>query len=234
MSLLLLTPGEIHVWILPIAELLPIDPHAVNSLSADELARGMRFRLEKHQAFFFLTRILLRKIIARYLSIIASDIEYVIQKKGKPALTNTDLQFNLSHSGDLAVVALTRQAEIGIDIEEKKMTDYLSIAKRFFSADEYNAIAQLSNAEGREAFYQIWTRKEALVKAVGEGISMGFNQFTVPADPVIQLTNYAFLKKSAWYLATIHIHPGFAASIATCQKVTSTTYFTVDQEFFCS
>jgi 4'-phosphopantetheinyl transferase len=167
--------NDVHIWhtnlnleIERVEEALPI-------LSLDEQKRAERYKFEKHRNYFIVARSTLRKILSSYLNIEPERLEFNYSDRGKPILAsdrqNENLQFNLSHSQELALYSFTKNQKIGIDLEYcRPMPDAESIAQRFFSTNEYKWISSLSGNAQQEAFFRCWTAKEAYLKATGEGI----------------------------------------------------------------
>jgi 4'-phosphopantetheinyl transferase len=130
----------------------------------------------------------MRRILSRYLSAQPRELEFVYGPKGKPELSavqNPDcVRFNLSHSGNLALLAVAKRQELGVDVEFVK-TDFggMEIAERFFSANEVRTLFALDAAERNAAFFACWTRKEAFIKAIGEGLSVPLDSFDVVFAP---------------------------------------------------
>jgi 4'-phosphopantetheinyl transferase len=175
---------EVHIWCadlnLPEISLEQL----VNNLSADEQTRAARFIHAQDRSHFIAARAILRDILSRYCKIVPNEIKFNYSAKGKPLLTleanQPKLFFNLSHSHDLALYAVTNLDRIGVDIEyTRRNIDALEIAERFFSKNEIESLHSLSASEQLIGFYKIWTRKEAYVKAIGEGISHSLDQFSV-------------------------------------------------------
>ena len=144
-------------------------------LSPDERERAARFKHSRHQRRFTATRGILRHILARYLRTTPQDIRFQSGPFGKPLLQgpmDPPLHFNVAHSQQLALYAVSRDFEIGIDLEgDRKSLDYAGLAKRICSADELMTFLKLPQTDQREAFFRCWTRKEAFVKAIGKGFS---------------------------------------------------------------
>jgi 4'-phosphopantetheinyl transferase len=164
-----LTPERIDIWTFPLdaslweAVELPI--------SAGERARGRRFRFPVHQRRFLAARSGVRLILSRYTGISADRLRFENGPAGKPELVGVALSFNLSHSDELAALAVARDGLIGIDIERTgRHDDLLDIARRFFAPGEVELLVRLSAGALQKAFYRIWTCHEALLKAVGRGL----------------------------------------------------------------
>ena len=135
----------------------------------------------------------LRRLLGAYLGADPAGLRFGYGPRGKPGLPDwPGLGFNLSNSEDLALVGFLRDREIGVDVEfQKEMDDLESIATRFFSASEVAALAGVPRERKKEAFFNCWTRKEAYLKAVGEGLAAPLNSFDVtltPGEPPRMLT----------------------------------------------
>ena len=184
---LVLSKDDVHVWRadldLPTWRLQPL----VQTLSSDEQVRADRFYFEKDRKYFIAGRGLLRTILGHYLDLEPSQLQFSYSSRGKPTLVNTNtpeaLCFNLSHSNGLALYAVTRSRSIGIDLEHvRPMPDAEKLAKRFFSPHEYAVISTLLPEQKQEAFFNAWTRKEAYLKATGDGLA-GLEQVEVSLTP---------------------------------------------------
>ena len=200
------TSGSIHVaWDFPPQE-LKLDNHEVHvwcaaldrdqlsvqrlwpTLAADERARAQRFHFQKDRKRFVVRRGLLRAILGRYQGVEPDRLQFCYGPHGKPELTSDcggeTLCFNLSHSEGLALYAVTRQRRIGVDLEYiRPELVQEEIAERFFSPREVAALRTLSGYMQQQAFFDCWTRKEAYIKAVGEGLSLPLDQFDVSLRP---------------------------------------------------
>lgn len=185
---LLLADDEVHVWR---AALTPLDSDLRNmwhTLSADERERAERFYFSRDRKRFIAARGVLRAILSRYLAIGAEHLCFCYNARGKPALTSDSggdtLRFNVSHSHTLALFAVTRGREVGIDLERMRsdLADE-QIARRFFSPHEVAMLRALPPELRREGFFNCWTRKEAYIKARGEGLALPLDQFDVTLAP---------------------------------------------------
>lgn len=215
--------AEVHVW----RASLDLPPPRVRALLAslahDERDRAERFHFQVHRDRFIAGRGLLRAILARYLGRTPDQLRFSYSPHGKPAVAaNTgagDLRFNVSHSDGLALYAITRGREIGVDVECLR-PDFVSeeIARRFFSPREVAAVQALPAVERHEAFFACWTRKEAYIKARGEGLSMPLERFDVslaPGEPAALLSTLDEPAAAArWSLWALDPGPGYAAALA--------------------
>jgi 4'-phosphopantetheinyl transferase len=151
-------------------------------LSPDELARADRFKLGVHRRRFAVARGFLRGVLAHHLATDPRQIRFAYGPQGKPRLDGapSQLRFNLSHSGELAVVALSRGLEVGVDVERiREQVNLEGIARRFFAPAEAADLLARPPAEQAQAFFRCWTRKEAFIKAKGGGLSIPLSQFRV-------------------------------------------------------
>ncbi len=168
----------VDIWHLNKQFLLSFDYDWQSILQHDESLRADRFHFEEDKTSFIIYHACKRLILANYLKHPAKEIDFATHTHGKPFLPNSDLYFNLSHTKNMATIAVTQHHELGVDIEIIKNTDnFLQIAERFFHVHEYHELLNLDNAEQQlRHFYVLWTSKEAALKATGKGISNGLNK----------------------------------------------------------
>ena len=170
----------IHVWTIALDD---TQTGSLDTLSADEVARANRFRIETDRRRFVTSHTALRSILAAYLHEPPASLVFERGPWGKPELDprhSTTLRFNLSHSHDLALVAVTRQHEVGVDVERlRPVRDLPGLVARVLSASERVAFDRLSADLQLPAFFRCWTLKEACVKAAGEGIHRPFDRIDV-------------------------------------------------------
>jgi 4'-phosphopantetheinyl transferase len=193
------------------------------TLSPPELERGARFHFQLHRDRFIAGRGLLRTILSGYLGIDPRAVGFSYGPNGKPALAGradaTALHFNLAHSEDLALLAVTRAGNVGIDVERiRPLENVEELVARFFSPCESGAFQNLPASEKPVAFFNLWTRKEAWLKATGEGIGHSLNLVEVsflpgaPARLVRLPANLA--QPPCWSLHDLAPAPDFAAAVA--------------------
>jgi len=161
--------------------------HLANLLSADETARAARFHFAHDAQRYIVGRAMLRRILSEYMGIAPATVHFDYNPYGKPTLSaaqnGAGLEFNLSHSGDHALCAVTHGHAVGVDLEVMRELDYLALAATVFSPHELAALHSLPSAEQPRAFYNGWTRKEAYIKAHGRGLSMPLTDFDVTLVP---------------------------------------------------
>ncbi len=181
-SHLRLTGLEIQIWIVRLIASEARLEQCRSWLSVDEEARAARFRFDEHRRAFILGRGVLRALLGAYLDMLPQQIRFSYGPKGKPALPDAThpLRFNTSNCGDLAVYAFLNGCEIGIDVERvRPIPDMEQIAARFFAAEESAELMTLPAPERPAAFFSCWTRKEAYIKAVGDGLAVALDSFRV-------------------------------------------------------
>jgi 4'-phosphopantetheinyl transferase len=181
-----LPAGVVHVWS------VRLDPPAERveqlgrCLSEDEWERARRFRFDKHRRQYVVGRGALRTLLGAYVGLQPGEVRFTYGPRGKPFLAPPvgELQFNLTNSDELALVGFVRGVEIGVDVEYlKPMPDAEQIAERFFSESERVVLRGLPADRKEEAFFNCWTRKEAYLKAVGEGLAAPLDSFDVTLAP---------------------------------------------------
>jgi 4'-phosphopantetheinyl transferase len=219
-----LPPDHVHVWRVRLDRPDSEIERLRATLAPDELARADRFSFLRGRSEYVIGRGAVRAILAGYLDTSPADILIRAMPQGKPCLASpsSDLRFNLSHSGQLALVAVARGREVGVDVEEvdadSDLERRLALARRFFSPAEVAALESLPAASQTGAFYACWTRKEAYLKARGGGLSLGLAAFDVslrPGEPAALLATRDDPAQAArWSLHALDPGPGYAAALA--------------------
>ena len=184
-------------------------------LTADELLRAGRMKSPQGRTRAVVARGALRKLLARDLGGTPEDIVFTVGPHGKPRVDDrsSGVRFNLSHSADLALIAIARDVEVGVDLEEiRPRSDLRGVARRVFTQAEREAV----EAGGEIAFYRHWVAKEAFVKAIGRGIE-SLRSFEVLLDgPGGARLNHVGgdpAEAATWTLAPLDVGPRFAAAI---------------------
>ena len=195
--------NSVELWFFDNEKLSQLSYDWGKNLSTEEQQRAHRFHFESDQRSFMIYHSCKRLILSCHLNKEPKDIVISFQEKGKPFLKDEPLTFNLSHTKEMAVLAVANGVEIGVDIEKiKTSANYLDIAKRFFHPDEYQQLMEFEDAQQQQQqFYILWTAKEAILKATGEGIAAGLNKFSVQQH----LSNLDELKHT--YPETITLMP---------------------------
>ena len=217
---LVLRFDEIHVW----KQSLSQPPAQVEFfrglLSPDELERLGRFRFDTNRTEYAVSRGTLRALLGAYLGLSPRELHFAYSEYGRPSLATAGLlNFNVSHSGEVVLLAFARVRRIGIDVERIR-TDFNTseIAERFFSPAERAALGQLPTDDRHDAFFRCWTRKEAFIKALGEGLSHPLDQFDVSLSPelpaALLATRPVADEARRWSLWDIQVPPGYAGALA--------------------
>jgi 4'-phosphopantetheinyl transferase len=211
---LIIADHEVHVWRAQL-ELPSSQVQRLRGiLTNDELERADRFSFEIDRRRFIAARGILRSILSRYITIDPDHLRFCYNQYGKPFLapefSSYLLNFNLSHADCMALYAITRTMEIGIDVERVRSdVEYEEIAKHFFSVHEVAILRAIPTEKKPEAFYNCWTRKEAYIKAHGEGLSLPLDSFDVsfaPGEPpVLLMTKNEPQERSLWTF--LHLNP---------------------------
>jgi 4'-phosphopantetheinyl transferase len=208
-----LLEDEAHIWAVPLRG----DPARFGELlSAAEQERVHRYRFADHQRRFQIGHGSLRTILGAYLDRDPRAIEFRHGPRGKPYLADDALFFNLSHSGKLALIAVAR-FELGLDLEKLRRLESLTkIAERHFSDAEYQALVGLDGDARELAFYRCWTRKEAYIKALGEGLSMALSSFDVSLgeEPAFLKSHDDREEPAQWSMLDVSPGPGFVGALA--------------------
>ncbi len=180
----LLPENEVHLWRADLDALRESEARWQKILSSDESARASRFRFAIDRQRFVVSRGLLRMILGSYLAVEPGILIFSYSGKDKPSMgqphSESGVRFNISHSGAAVLLAFTRGRDIGVDVEQIRSDfDVEAIARRFFSLHEQEQLETLRKEEKFEAFFRCWTRKEAYIKATGDGLSLPLHQFDV-------------------------------------------------------
>jgi len=220
---LALSRDDVHVWRasleLPASRVQSLK----HTLAADELSRAERFHFQKDRKHFIVARGLFRAILSRYFDMEPGQLRFRYSPYGKPALATTPgqdtLSFNVSHSHGLALYAITRGREIGVDLERISADlDCEQIAARFFSPRENAVLRALPTELKSKAYFNCWTRKEAYIKARGGGLSLPLDQFDVslaPGEPAMLLNTSGDRQEATrWSLRALTPGPGYVAALA--------------------
>jgi 4'-phosphopantetheinyl transferase len=180
-----LAAGEVHVWRIDL-DIPDARWQALRSLlSDDELAKAERFHFAKHRRRTIVSHAALRILLCQYLPCPPRNIAFSYNTHGKPCLADQTrrIKFNLSHTQEIMLVAFVLDSEVGIDIESvTRKVDYMGVGQRWFSALESHTLQSLPERERVDAFFRAWCRKEAYIKARGEGMSHPLQRFSVALD----------------------------------------------------
>jgi 4'-phosphopantetheinyl transferase len=224
---LALPENEVHVWHLPLGQVAQRDLERCYDrlLTPDERQRCERFAFERDRRQFLAGRSLLRIVLSKYAAIPPDLWRFRVNDYGKPAIespaTGPDLWFSVTHTSSVAAVAVAAGFQVGVDAEcVSRSTDWQTVAENYFAPEEWIYLTSLSDAEQRAGFFRVWTLKEALLKAVGQGLSIPLNafrfEFPVGLPPQVQFSRALPNRPEEWrfWLFTSPPDHQFAVAVA--------------------
>lgn len=238
-----IAPGQVHLWVADLDQNAYLAEIWTRILSASEVERAARFRFDVHRHRFMAGRTLLRLLLGWYLRLQPAALEFVAGDNGKPALRgaagSVGIQFNLSHSGNVALFGVALGHRIGVDVERLRLPDDAGeLVRRFFSAREGASFQQLEPAAKPAAFFNLWTRKEAWLKATGEGIGRLLHRVEVsfvPGRPAALTFLPAELGNLRdWTLLSSNPAEGFVSAAAVEGEVRALECFALTAEWLAS
>ncbi len=224
---------DIHIWLAHVDD-RRMAAEYLTLLDDVERDRAERFLFERDRSRFPQSHGILRSTLSGYLDLEASDLTFLYGQSGKPRLIplpgQPSLEFSLSHSGDYCVVAVGLGNPLGVDIEEiRDLPQMIDIARQYFSLGEFRQLASLTGALQRDAFFALWTRKEAMVKALGQGLDGKLDQIESGGKSVVRPQ----IRSEGEEVPTHHrsvtqlsLLPGYAAAVASLQPHVSVTIHT--------
>jgi 4'-phosphopantetheinyl transferase len=219
---LTLGTNEVHLWRLNLQATACGTDQWLSLLSCDEGTRAARFHRQIDRQYFITARAMLRQILGSYLKKDPGALIFSYSDREKPSIggeeAGSGIEFNVSHSGHLALLAFARSREIGVDVEQiRRDFDTSKIAARFFSAAEQKQLAALPPERRSDAFFLCWTRKEAFIKATGKGLSLPLDQFDVSLVPkekdALLATRPDPQERTRWSMRDIAVPSEYAAAI---------------------
>ena len=211
---------ETHVYFLAVQEKF----HEQGCLSDDEWERGQRFHRNADRWEYLGARRALRILLAEHLGVRKDQMRFLKRENGKPYLESASLFFNVSHSKGWAAIAITREGEVGVDLEEtSRILSFSELASQFFSRAEGEIFFSLSENKQRELFYRLWTRKEAFLKAKGTGITKGLDYYEMIAGEGQRLEREGFQvldlqKAPAGYFAALACAKALKVKVFSCPQ----------------
>ncbi|MAU72734.1 MAG: hypothetical protein CML04_11630 [Pseudozobellia sp.] len=219
----------VDVWIVD-TDRFPDDLSKFSSILTDsEVKRSQRFKFEKDRRLNILARSALRTLSGNYLKVPANAIHISLGEFDKPFFPeHPDFSFNVSHSGTCILLAFFRKSIVGVDVElVKEDFNPMELALNFFSVQEIEMLRKLNEKDRHLAFYRIWTRKEAFIKAEGSGLSFPLNQFTVSLDEKAQLlaTGWDANERDLWHLKSFEPLKGYVGALAVKSKVADVHFY---------
>jgi 4'-phosphopantetheinyl transferase len=228
-----LKPGEIQVWRISLTGQPGTEAGLKELLAPEEIARAASFRFPRDHRRFVIRRTVLRQLLAAYLQSDPRAIRLEIGSHGKPCLADqpeaTDLRFSCSHSADLALIALARGVELGVDLEQHHdLMEVEALARNYFSPREIQELTGVPSTCRQKVFFDGWTRKEAFVKAVGLGLTYPLNRFSVslsldkPAALLEVADDPSAIKK--WAMLALEVRPNCSAALVYESRATGIHY----------
>jgi len=221
-----LPAAALHLWLIPTCQPDVVLNRAYATLATDEQARADRFRVKHVRQQYIIAHAALRSLLAEYQQVPANDLNFIPGERGKPLLDTRDhpapLHFNLSHSGEYALLGLCRDHPLGVDIEQQnKNRDISGLTKRFFTTTEARQLEGLSDPAQLAHFYRLWTCKEALLKAEGVGITGGLDGFAIDLQQDLPVSTKWHKTKQThmwsnpdWVLTELRVPDGYAGAVA--------------------
>jgi 4'-phosphopantetheinyl transferase len=221
------SPGQVHVWLVPTNRLEISAKPPQSLISSGELESCLRMTRPSDRRRCIAVRAALRSILGGYLGVAPSALSFATSAAGKPCLENQvddrhPLHFNISYTGDFALIAVSRGLRVGVDVERiRAMRGSTDILKAFFSEAEQAWVRSRPDNEKSEAFIRVWTRREAASKAVGSGVMTSFLLFSVPAVPyspsgfslVLPESTQKSEDPTRWWMRDLCPAPGHAGSL---------------------
>jgi len=210
---------QVDIWRVPLDLQSAAVKSLASTLSVDESQRAARFHFPEDRVRYIIAHGSLRIILSRYLNCGPNQLSFSVNEFGKPALDSHNLEFNLSHSGDFALIAVSGEQKVGVDVERIRSDMELeSMARRFFSPDEVSELMALPPEERDIGFFNCWTRKEAYIKAQGLGLSLPLDSFDVSLtsnEPaILRATRPNPMEAARWTLVSMDVETNYAAAVA--------------------
>jgi len=222
--------NPLHIWKIPlditeveVKELFP-------TLTAEEQENATRFRFDKHRRRYVASHAAMRKILADHLNISDAELNVVTDRNGKPYIPNNPVYFNLSHSEEMAILALSENCSVGIDVEYvDQKVNAMSIANRFFHPLE---AAQLEGLPGKDLvnnFFRCWTAKEAYLKAMGVGITEHLKVFALKYvntnKPYVMWVDQKYSEVAKWSVYNIEFKKHYIGNIVSTSCLEQIVYY---------
>jgi len=212
---------SIDIWLVELKKMDKDTSSLLNILDDTEQQRYHRLH-RNHRHRYLLSHAACRNILSRYTGYTASEIQYTLNTHGKPGLINSPFTFNLSHSHDLAIIVIGAGTEIGVDVEYiKPKPNWKKLAKRFFNTDEYSYLLQQAENHQLESFFQLWTRKEAFIKALGTGLSTPLKSFDSSHAEQIKIDD----ADNCWYQKDLTLDSAYKGCVVQNTKIKKIRYY---------
>lgn len=214
-----LQPHQVDVWRISLDPPLDTVKHLESTISEEESQRAARFRFTVDRDRYIVAHGSLRYILSENLRCDPKRLHFSTNEYGKPALEDHKLDFNLSHSGDYALVAVTREYKVGVDVEIiRSDMEHEKLAKRFFSPNEVAELTTLPSDQIIRGFFNCWSRKEAYIKAQGLGLSLPLASFDVSLTPnepaTLRATRPNPDEAARWTLISLDVGCAYVGALA--------------------
>ena len=202
--------ARVDIWRIPLTESVDIDP-AGGALDATERGRAARFHFDRDRRRFRIAHDALRRVLSDYGCGAPDALEFAHNDQGKPYLKGSKIRFNLTHSGDLALLAVSPDAEVGVDLEARRaMDDLMGVARIVFHDEEVAALEEIAGDESRhDGFFSCWTRREAYLKGLGLGLGAAKK-----LEPVWRPGAGRISPRPGWVVEQSTADAGFCAAVA--------------------
>jgi len=213
---LALSDNRVDVWLISLIQPGATGGSYTDILSEDEQERAARFKFDRHRWPYIAAHVAVRSILSKYLKSAPARLKFINGTNGKPSLAAEfsahELQFNLSHSHEMALLGVTRGHEIGVDIEWiKEDYGFDEVAERFFTAKEVADMRALPGHLQRQAFFKCWTSKEAFLKAKGTGLSGKLDEVEITLTDNQRVRIRADVR--GWTLSELNPGGGYEAAV---------------------
>ncbi|GGZ71083.1 4'-phosphopantetheinyl transferase family protein [Algibacter mikhailovii] len=222
---------ELHLWYISLNETFKYINFFNNILSQDEIIKASKFRFDKDKNCSIITRGALRLLSGMYLNMSPENILFKYGDYGKPDFDiETELKFNVSHSGNMAIIGFVLNKDIGVDIEKIKYDfEVMDIVDNYFSQLEIESLKKLPIQEHNQGFYRCWTRKESFIKAKSQGLSFALDSFSVSldSDDKAQLleTHWNSDEKESWGLFSFSPDTDYLGAVTVQSTIEQIEYF---------
>lgn len=226
-----LARDQVELWSFPLNVAESLSGRLAGLLEVSERKRVQKYRFEREQRRFAVGRAVSRLLLSLYVGVPPQSIRFDYTAQGKPSMRDHDLSFNLSHSDELAIVAVG-WSPLGVDVEQvRPVRDLELIVQRFFSSAECQMIGKMPGAGKERAFFNCWTRKEALLKAIGEGLLGRLNGFDVSVSPEEPARLIETRISGLDEFALFHLEPGpdFIGALAASRKIEKVSGWALSQ-----
>lgn len=230
-----LDSNQIHIWYINFNLAEDVITFLDSFLSKDEIIKASKFRFKKDKNCSIITRGALRLISSKYLKMKPENITFKYGEFGKPDFDiDTKIKFNVSHSGNMAIIGFVLNDDIGVDVEKIKSDfDVFDIAKNYFSDSEIEALKKLPIHERAKGFYRCWTRKESFIKAKAQGLSFSLDSFSVSinSDEKTELleTKWNKNEKELWKLFSFLPKENYMGAVSVKSNIESIKYFNFNE-----